>query len=47
MGKKKLNHIVQNTERYHLSDDANIQMQSYIKINTTGVDPYTEDLLEK
>lgn len=42
-----MNCIVQTIERYNLSDDANIQMQSYIRINTTGVDPYTEDLLQK
>lgn len=47
MGKKGLKHIVQNIERYNLSDDANIQMQSNIRINTPGVDPYTEDLLQK
>lgn len=47
MGEKRLNHIVQNIERYNLSNDANIQMQSYIRINTTGVDSYTEDLLQK
>lgn len=39
--KRRFNCIVQSIERYNLSDDANIQMQPYIRINTTGVDPYT------
>lgn len=42
-----LNHIAETIERYNLFDVANIQMQSYIRINPSGVDPYIEDLLQK